>query len=74
MTIDELKAEALRLNPEERAELASELLVSLDELSESEVERMWLEEAMRRDAALDSGTAGIIPANEVFSAARARLQ
>ena len=55
MTIDELKAEALRLNPEERAELASELLVSLDELSEPEVERMWLEEAMRRDAALDSG-------------------
>ena len=29
MTIDELKAEALRLNPEERAELAAELLVSL---------------------------------------------
>jgi Putative addiction module component len=74
MTIDELKAEALRLNPEERAELASELLVSLDELSEPEVERMWLEEAMRRDAALDSGAARGVPANEVFSAARARLR
>ena len=74
MTIDELKAEALRLNPQERAELASELLVSLDELSETEVERMWLEEAMRRDAALDSGAARAVPADEVFAAARARLR
>ena len=74
MTIDELKAEMLRLNSEERAELASELLVSLDDLSESEVERMWVEEAQRRDAALDNGTARAIPAGEVFSSARARLQ
>jgi hypothetical protein len=74
MTIDELKAEMLRLKPEERAELAAELLVSLDDLSESEVERMWLEEALRRDEALDNGTARAIPANEVFSSARARLR
>lgn len=73
MTIDELKAEALRLTPEERAELASELLVSLDDLSEPEIERLWLEEAERRDAALDNGTARAIPADEVFSSARARL-
>ena len=72
MTSDELKAEALRLSPEERAELASELLVSLDDLSEPEIERLWLEEAERRDAALDNGTARAIPADEVFSA-RARL-
>lgn len=74
MTIDELKAELSRLNPEQRAEIASELIVSLDNLSESEVEHLWLEEAMRRDAALDNGTARTIPADEVFSAARARLQ
>jgi len=74
MTLDELKAEALRLTPEERAELASELLVSLDDLSEPEIERLWLEEAERRDAALDNGTARAIPADEVFSSARARLE
>ncbi len=74
MTIDELKAEALRLKPEERAELASELLVSLDNLSESEIERLWLEEAVRRDAELDSGAAQAVPADEVFAAARARLR
>lgn len=74
MTIDELKAEALRLNPEERAELASDLLVSLEDLSESEIEKLWIEEALRRDAELDSGAARAIPADEVFAAARARLR
>jgi len=73
MTIDELRAEALRLTPEERAELASELLLSLDDLSKSETERLWLEEAERRDAALDNRSAKAIPADEVFSSARARL-
>ena len=74
MTIEELKAELSQLNPEQRAEIASELIMSLDNLSESEIEHLWIEEAMRRDAALDDGSARSTPANEVFSAARARLQ
>jgi len=45
VTIAELKAEALRLNPKERAELASEPLVSLDALCESEIEKLRLEYA-----------------------------
>jgi hypothetical protein len=74
MTIDELRAVALQLNLEERAELASDLLGSLDDLSEPEIERLWIEEAMRRDAELDSGTARSIPADQVFADARARLK
>ena len=74
MTIDELKAEALRLSADDRAQLASELIVSLDDLSESEIERLWLDEAVRRDAEVDNGTARLIPADEVFAAARARLR
>ena len=74
MTIDEPGAEALRLTPEERAQFASELLVSLDDLSEPEIEWLWLEEAERRDAALDNATARAIPADAVFSSARARLE
>lgn len=74
MTIDEIKTEALRLGPSERAQLASDLIVSLDELSEAEIEQLWLEEAIRRDAELDAGTARLIPADEVFAAARARLR
>jgi hypothetical protein len=74
MTINELKAQALLLSPEERAELASELLVSLDNLTDAEAEKLWLDEAMRRDVELDGGTARSIPAAEVFAYARARLR
>ncbi len=72
MTIDELKREALQLDPETRADLAHVLLNSLDTLSDAQVERLWLEEAARRDAELDSGTATARPADEVLARARAR--
>jgi hypothetical protein len=39
MSIDELKAEALRLGPEARAHLARVLLASLDEMSHGEIEK-----------------------------------
>jgi hypothetical protein len=48
--------------------------MTIDALSESEIEKLWLEEAVRRDAELDSGAARSIPADEVFAAARARLR
>jgi hypothetical protein len=72
MGIEELKAEALRLTPEARAELARELLVSLDVLSEDEIEKLWIKEAIRRDEELDGGAARAYPADEVFARARAR--
>jgi hypothetical protein len=40
MTVDELKAAALQLAPQARADLARELLSSLDELSEAEIEQL----------------------------------
>jgi putative addiction module component (TIGR02574 family) len=73
MTIEELRAQALRLSPSDRARLASELVQSLDELSEAEVEKLWIEEALRRDADLEAGGARSIPAAEVFASARAGL-
>lgn len=71
MTIEELKREALRLDPSNRAKLARELLVSLDELPEDEVERLWLEEAVRRDEEMASGAVKPIPMDEVFAELRA---
>jgi hypothetical protein len=59
MSVDELKAEALRLDPQTRAYLARELLASLDTLSEAEIEKLWLDEAIRRDEELDSGAARV---------------
>ncbi|MBU4555770.1 MAG: addiction module protein [Actinobacteria bacterium] len=71
MTIEELKREALRLDPSGRADLARELLESLDDLSESEVERLWFEEAERRRVEVQSGNVTPIPMDEVFARARA---
>jgi len=71
MTIDELKREALRLDPSSRASLARDLLSSLDDLSEAEVERLWLEEAERRREEIESGEVTTIPMDEVFAKAQA---
>ncbi len=72
MTADELKTQALRLDPQARADLARELLCSLDALSGAEIEPLWLEEASHRDRELDAGTVEAIPAEEVLARAKAR--
>ena len=73
MTNEQVETEALKLRPQARAELAEKLLRSLEELSEEEIERLWAEEAVRRDAALDEGTASMRDAEDVFKDARARI-
>ena len=73
MTIEQVENEALKLKPEARAELAEKLLRSLEDLSDEEIERLWAEEALRRDAELDAGTASIRDAEDVFRDARARI-
>lgn len=61
------------LSLEERAELAGTLLLSLDEPSGSEVERLWLQEAERRLQAFREGKVKGIPAEEVFNRAIADI-
>jgi hypothetical protein len=73
MTTEQVENEALKLKPEARAELAEKLLKSLEDLSDEEIERLWAEEAVRRDSELDSGTASMRDAEVVFKDARARL-
>lgn len=73
MSIDEIKLEALKLNPASRARLARDLLASLDTLSAADLELLWLDEAVRRDDELDQGTARLQPADEVLARARARF-
>jgi hypothetical protein len=73
MTTEQVENEALKLNPEARAELAEKLLKSLEDLPEEEIERLWAEEAVRRDAELDAGTASMRDAEDVFRDARARI-
>jgi hypothetical protein len=72
MSIEELKAEALRLDPEARAYLARVLLASLDGMNDAEVERLWIDEAVARDDELNRGAVRAYPADEVLARARAR--
>ncbi len=60
------------MNDQLSPDLARELLASLDGLSEAEVEKLWIDEAIRRDEELDSGAAHASPADEVLNRARAR--
>ena len=55
MSIDELEAAALRLEPKDRARLAERLLYSLEALSPEENDRLWAEKAQRRADAVDVG-------------------
>jgi hypothetical protein len=73
MTTEQVENEALKLKPEARAELAEKLLRSLEDLSDEDMERLWAEEAVRRDAELDAGTATMCDAEDVFSDASARI-
>ena len=70
---DEILAKAMELSLDERAQLAGKLLLSLDEPSESEVERLWMEEAERRLREFRGGKTKGIPADEVFRRATADL-
>lgn len=72
MSTDELANEALKLSPRDRARLAERLLESLENLTEEENERLWAEEAARRDAAWDPTTAR--SASTVLREASTRLK
>lgn len=74
MDIKEIEAEALSLSSEDRASLAHRLLLSLEEVSNPEFERLWAEESLRRAAQVDSGKANSIPGDEVAQKARALLR
>ena len=73
MNLTELEAEALKLDPANRARLAERLLESLETLSEQENQQVWLDEAARRDADLEAEPSKGRPAEAVFRDARARL-
>jgi hypothetical protein len=74
MSIDDLEAEVLKLEPRARARLAERLLDSLERLSDEENEQLWAEEAERRDAEWDSKSGSGRRAADVFRDAGARLR
>jgi hypothetical protein len=73
MQTAELEHKVLELEPRDRARLARLLLESLQEISELEIQELWLDEAERRDRAVDEGKMQLIPSDEVMKEAWARL-
>ena len=65
---------AMQLPVSERAELAHKLLLSLDDMSESEIETAWFDEAERRAGEIDRGLVQLIPAEEVSRKAQDLLK
>ena len=58
-------ADALRLEPDARAEVAAELLASLDGPADPDAEAAWDAQIERRIAAIEAGTIRLEPWSEV---------
>jgi putative addiction module component (TIGR02574 family) len=69
----ELEAETLNLPFEERAELVTKLLLSLEAPEDEDHLQLWMTEAQRRLDDLRQGRAQEIPATEVFARIRSSL-
>ena len=72
-TLEKLRLEALRLSDPERAELAHELVKSLDGPVDADAAEAWEKEILRRLAEVDAGTATLIDREELRRRMRARM-
>ena len=71
--LEKVRSEALNLSESERAELAHNLVASLDGPVDPDVEKAWDAEILRRLAEIDSGTANLIDREEFRRRMRARM-
>jgi putative addiction module component (TIGR02574 family) len=69
----ELLQKALALSDEERAELAGNLIASLDATVEQDVDAAWQQEVVRRSRDVQSGEVDTVPWEEVQLKGRTRL-
>lgn len=69
-SIEAVLADALQLVATERAELATELIASLDGPVDSDAAEAWVAELERRIASIDAGTASI----ELWHDVKQRIQ
>jgi len=65
VNLEEIEKKILDLSENERAMLAQKLLISLDSLTESQVEQEWFAIARQRAKDLDEGKVQPISADEV---------
>lgn len=72
--LNKLRDEALDLPEPERAELAHDLVSSLDGPADEETSQAWEAELTRRLGAIDSGAAGLVSREEFDRRMRDRLR
>jgi len=73
LTYQKVAKDALKLSLKARARLASELLASLEPSAEREIDRLWMDEARRRDREMDSGHVGV-PLEQALRKVRAAIK
>ena len=74
MNLAQIESEILSLPAEQRAKLAQKLLLSLEEPTNEEFDRMWGEESARRVAEFDVDHVQAISGEVVAARARALLK
>ncbi|MEJ5208743.1 addiction module protein [Denitratimonas sp. CY0512] len=74
MSITNLEREVLEMPAADRARLVQKVLISLENLPQDELDTLWLDEAERRAADIDSGKVVLVSADEVAHKARALLK
>lgn len=72
LTYEQIAAEAMQLSPQERADLADRLWISVD--TPEAVAAAWDAEVARRIAQIDSGEVETIPQEQVMAELRAKLR
>jgi hypothetical protein len=79
ISFEQIKAEAAKLTPAQRAELADELLRSLDppaddDATPEEIERAWILEAKRRSDEVARGEVEMLDGEESMARIRQMLR
>lgn len=69
--VDELEAQVLQLDAADRARLLERLLASFE--PDSEIEKAWIDEALRREAEVVAGKIELVAGEEALARARARI-
>ncbi len=70
---EQIAADAMKLPLRDRVRLAQQLVSTLDDQAEVEVEELWFTEAKRRLEELHDGKVKGIDADEVFKTARENI-
>ncbi|GGA31623.1 addiction module protein [Dyella nitratireducens] len=74
MDLKSLENEALGLSSQERAQLAFDLIESLESLSPTEIEQLWTQEALRRGEQIDARAVALTSSEDVSAKAHALLR